>query len=197
VAAPVDEERGCAGHAAQVRALHVLGDPVRPHAVVQVLGEASHVEPESLGVRDQIGQPQTVLVLEQQVVHLPERALIGGGLGGLLIAVGLVTPFAAAVLIAVMTVAVLNVHLRNGFFNTGGGFEYNLVLAAAAFSLAGIGAGDWSLDNALGIDLSGAGWALGALGAGILGGLVDILSARLASRRYAGEGEPRAASWLA
>src|ERR671914_2713000 len=63
VAAPVDEERRGAGDAAEVGALHVLGDPVRPHAVLQVLGEASHVEPESLGVRDQIRRPQCVLVL--------------------------------------------------------------------------------------------------------------------------------------
>ena len=83
VAAPVDEERRRAGHAAQVRALYVLGDAVRAHVLLQVLGEASDVQPEPLGVRDQIGRPQCVLVLEQQVVHLPECALIGGGLGGL------------------------------------------------------------------------------------------------------------------
>ena len=45
------------------------------------------------------------------------------------------------------------------------------MLAAAVFALAGIGAGDWSLDNAFGLDLAGTGWALGALGAGILGGV--------------------------
>src|ERR671933_1624653 len=42
-------------------------------------------------------------------------------LGGLLIALGLVTPFAAAALIAVMTAAVLSVHLKNGFFVTAKG----------------------------------------------------------------------------
>jgi putative oxidoreductase len=164
----------------------VVGLTIAAHGAQKLFGifggrgiEGTAVSFEGLGLRP--GR------LQAWLAALTESA------GGLLIAVGLVTPFAAAVLIAVMTVAVLNVHLRNGFFNTGGGFEYNLVLAAAAFSLAGIGAGDWSLDNALGIDLSGAGWALGALGAGILGGLADILSARLASRRYAGEGEPRAA----
>src|SRR3954468_1303821 len=55
--------------------------------------------------------------------------------GGVLIAVGLVTPVAAAALIAVMTAAVLTVHLRNGFFATSNGYEYNLVLAVAAFAL--------------------------------------------------------------
>ena len=103
--------------------------------------------------------------------------------GGLLLAVGLVTPFAAAVSIAVMTAAVIAVHLRNGFFNTRNGYEYNLVLAVAAFALAGTGPGDWSLDNVLDIDAAGTGWALGALGAGVLGGLGATLSGRLIPRR--------------
>jgi hypothetical protein len=67
LAAPVDEERGRGGHAAQVRALHVLGEPVRPTVPLQCLGEARHVEPESVGVRHQIGQLQLVLVLEELV----------------------------------------------------------------------------------------------------------------------------------
>jgi putative oxidoreductase len=92
-----------------------------------------------------------------------------------------------------MTAAVLSVHLPNGFFVASNGYEYNLVLAAAVFALAGIGAGDWSLDNALGIDLAGTGWALGALGAGVLGGLGAVLSGRLASRHEPGHGRPHAA----
>src|SRR5256885_14927624 len=77
--------------------------------------------------------------------------------GGLAIALGLVTPIAAAALIGVMTAAVITVHLKNGFFVANQGFEFNLVLAAALFALAGIGSGDLSLDNALGIDLHGTG----------------------------------------
>jgi putative oxidoreductase len=113
--------------------------------------------------------------------------------GGLLIALGLVTPFAAAALIAVMTAAVLTVHLPNGFFNTAKGYEYNLVMVAAAFALAGIGAGEWSLDNALGIDLAGTGWALAALGGGLLGGFGAMLSGRLAAQRGTGHGHAAAA----
>jgi putative oxidoreductase len=101
---------------------------------------------------------------------------------GLLLALGLVMPVAAAALIGDMTAAVLTVHLRNGFFNTDNGFEYNLVLAVAVFALAGVGAGAWSLDEALDINLAGTGWALAALGAGVLGGLGAVVSARLASR---------------
>jgi putative oxidoreductase len=91
-------------------------------------------------------------------------------LGGLLIAFGLVTPFAAAALIAVMIAAVLTVHVKNGFFNADQGYEYNLTLIAVLFVLAAIGAGEWSLDYALDLELASTGWALGALGVGLLGG---------------------------
>jgi putative oxidoreductase len=99
--------------------------------------------------------------------------------GGVLLALGLVTPLAAVLVTAVMTAAVLTVHLRNGVWVTANGYEYNLVLVAVAFALAGVGAGDWSLDNALGLDVAGTGWALGALGLGLLGGIGAVLSSRL------------------
>jgi putative oxidoreductase len=82
-----------------------------------------------------------------------------------------------------MTVAALTVNLRNGFFVSGHGVEYNLMLMAACFALAGIGAGGWSLDDVLGIHLAGAGWALAALAAGILGGLGVLLFGRLDTAR--------------
>jgi putative oxidoreductase len=113
--------------------------------------------------------------------------------GGLLIALGLVTPVAAAALIAVMTAAVVTVHLRNGFFVSNNGYEYNLALAASVFALAGIGPGEWSLDSALGLDLAGTGWALGALAAGMAGGLGAVLSGRLVSVHQARHGQPHAA----
>jgi putative oxidoreductase len=103
--------------------------------------------------------------------------------GGLLIALGLVTPFAAAALIAVMTVAVIKVHFAKGVWSTEGGYEYNAVLMAVVFALSGVGPGDWSLDNALNLNLHGTGWALGALAAGILGGLLPLVEARIAASR--------------
>lgn len=98
--------------------------------------------------------------------------------GGLLLALGLLTPLAAVLLTAVMTAAILTVHLRNGLWVTANGYEYNLVLIAAVFALAAVGAGDWSLDNALDLDVAGTGWALGALGLGLLGGVGAALSSR-------------------
>ncbi len=111
-------------------------------------------------------------------------------LGGASIALGLVTPFAAAALIAVMTAAALTVHLRNGFFVTENGFEYNLVLSTAVFTLAAVGAGQWSLDHALGLDLAGTGWALGALGAGLVGGVATVIGGRVIAEHESAAGQP-------
>ena len=104
-------------------------------------------------------------------------------MGGLLLALGLFTPFAAAALIAVMTTAVITVHAPNGVWNTNKGYEYNLVLAAVAFALAAVGAGAWSLDNAFGFDVNGVGWAIGALVVGIAGGIGTVLTGRAAGGR--------------
>lgn len=96
--------------------------------------------------------------------------------GGLLLALGLFVPFAAAALIAVMTAAVVTVHGRNGVWVSENGFEYNLVLVAAAFALAGAGPGSWSIDSVFGFATAGVGWALGALGVGLLGGCMAALT---------------------
>lgn len=70
--------------------------------------------------------------------------------GGLLVAVGFLTPIAAIALIVVMGVAAFTVHLQNGFFAAGGGYEFNLALAGIALALLVAGAGAYSLDGALG-----------------------------------------------
>jgi hypothetical protein len=50
-----------------------------------------------------------------------------------------------------------------------------------------------ALDYVLDLDLAGTGWALGALGAGILGGLGAVLSGRPAAREHTGPSQPHAA----
>jgi putative oxidoreductase len=84
-----------------------------------------------------------------------------------------------------MAVAVIVVHARNGPWATAGGYEYNVVLAAAAFALAGAGPGDWSLDSAIGWDVAGPEWALGALAVGLLGAAGAVGRARALSPRAA------------
>jgi putative oxidoreductase len=107
---------------------------------------------------------------------------LGAGLaeliGGALFAAGLVTPLGAALMIAVMSTAIATVHWPNGIWASKGGFEYNLVLIAAAFAVTSTGAGKWSLDHALGLHVAGPEWAVGALLAGVLG-----MTAALAARR--------------
>jgi putative oxidoreductase len=71
--------------------------------------------------------------------------------GGILVILGFLTPLAALALIVVMIVAVLAVHLKNGFFNTNGGYEFNLALVGMTLTLLIAGAGAYSLDNVLGI----------------------------------------------
>jgi putative oxidoreductase len=110
--------------------------------------------------------------------------------GGLLLALGLVTPIGSIMVIAVMVAAVITVHWAKGFFASEGGYEFNLTLTAVAFALAGIGPGEWSLDNALGVDWTGTGWALIALGAGIVGGIGAVIQGRASSPRPADEAPP-------
>jgi putative oxidoreductase len=114
--------------------------------------------------------------------------------GGLLLAVGLVVPVAAMILIATMVTAIATVHGRNGVWATSNGYEYNLVLITALFALAGIGAGQYSLDDVIGSDFASTGVALAALAAGLVGGLGAVVGGRLAGRRAdTAEPEPAAA----
>jgi len=92
------------------------------------------------------------------------------------------TPFAAAI-IAVMVTAVATVRWLNGLWIAAQGFEHNLVRIAAAFAVAGAGAGAWSLDGAFGLDVAGAGWGVGALLVGVLGGAAAVLTGRLYGAR--------------
>ncbi len=103
--------------------------------------------------------------------------------GGLLLAVGLLVPVAAAVLIATMVTASLTAHRGKGVWAQNGGFELPLVYGTIAFALAAVGAGSVSLDAALDLDLAGTGWALAALAAGLLGGLGALASGRLTHHR--------------
>jgi putative oxidoreductase len=113
--------------------------------------------------------------------------------GGALLALGLLTPLAAALIIGVMVVAIITVHAAKGPWVTDGGWEYNAVLIAAAFALAGAGPGQVSLDDAIGWmpDITGAGWALGALALGALLGIGAVVAGR------AGAQEPAPAATLA
>ncbi|MFL5909398.1 MAG: DoxX family protein [Gaiellaceae bacterium] len=107
--------------------------------------------------------------------------------GGLLIALGLVTPLAAVLLAAVMTTAILTVHLRKGIWSTEGGFEYPLVMLTVAYAVAAIGPGAYSVDSWAGIgNWAGVHWAAAdavragaAVGIGAAAGLLTMAVGRI------------------
>ncbi|MEU6098087.1 DoxX family membrane protein [Streptomyces sp. NPDC047079] len=102
-------------------------------------------------------------------------AVIGGlseFLGGLGLALGLLTPLAAAALIGVMINAMVTVTAAHGLWETEGGVEYNLCIAVVALAVAAIGPGRLAVDRFF--PWGRGGWAsaavalgLGGLGAGI------------------------------
>ena len=94
--------------------------------------------------------------------------------GGLLLAFGLLTPLGSVAAVSVMLVAIFTVHIQKGFFAYNGGYEYNLLLAVAALTLAFTGPGSLSADTLLNSGHSGSLWGLVALVAGVLGGVITL-----------------------
>ena len=93
---------------------------------------------------------------------------------GLLFAVGLLTPLAAAAMVGLMVVAAWTVHRSNGFFIVSEGWEYTFVLAVIAIGIATTGPGRYSLDYELGLtdpDIDGISGLAIAGGGGLLVGL--------------------------
>jgi putative oxidoreductase len=94
--------------------------------------------------------------------------------GGLLLVIGLLTPFAAAGVVGVMFVAWAINHRGNGFFifNPGEGWEYVMTLGIVGLTIGAIGPGGWSLDEALDLNDTFVGWtglliaAVGGVGGG-------------------------------
>ena len=73
--------------------------------------------------------------------------------GGLLFALGLLSPIGTLAITGTMLVAVATVHWPNGFWTSKRGYEYNLTVIASAVAVGLTGPGTYSLDQALGIHL--------------------------------------------
>ena len=73
--------------------------------------------------------------------------------GGLLLALGFLSPLGSLGIIAAMIVAIVKAHLPKGLWNSKGGYEFPLLIIAAAFALGLAGPGAFSLDRILGIAL--------------------------------------------
>ncbi len=73
--------------------------------------------------------------------------------GGALLALGLLAPVAAVLIVAVMATAIALVHARNGLWVQNGGYEYPLVNSAVAVAVALAGPGRYALEPALGLQV--------------------------------------------
>jgi putative oxidoreductase len=140
------------------------------HAAQKLFGWCSGAGPAATGV------------LFEKWGHRPGKAMamLAGtceATGGLLLAAGLFVPLGAAIIAGTMLVAAAAL-APQGIWAAKGGSELPVVYGAIALSLAFTGPGRWSLDQALGLELAGAGWGLAALGAAVLAG-----SGALARRR--------------
>jgi putative oxidoreductase len=105
---------------------------------------------------------------QQAVIAATTEVLAGVGL-----IVGFATALMCAAIIALMTVAIVTVHARVGYFIflPNGGWEYCASIIAVATSISMIGPGTFSIDNWLNMNLS---LDLFALPIGVSGALCHL-----------------------
>ena len=119
--------------------------------------------------------------------------------GGALVALGLLTPLGAAIVIGTMFAAAA-VHSSHGLWNANGGYELPLLYAVTALGLGFTGPGRVSLDSLLGLSWS---WPFGVYAAalGLLAGLTMVPLRRRelakAPTREDGRSEERPATRIA
>jgi len=109
--------------------------------------------------------------------------------GGVLLALGFLTPLAATLIASVMVVAAATVHWKNGFFITSGGYEFNLVIGVAALTVAFTGPGELSVDRLAGFTPAGAAWGVGAAVVAVLGAMGQLAQRQIAPAPQAGGAE--------
>ena len=109
-------------------------------------------------------------------VHALAAASTESG-GGVLLAMGLLTPLAGAAFVGLMIVAAYTDHRKNGFFIVRKGWEYNWILALFAVTIASIGPGRWSIDHAIGLSSRFNGWGglIISAGVGIIAGVGTLV----------------------
>ncbi len=131
-----------------------------------IAGTAAFME--TVGLRP--GRPWAVL------------AGLAESVGGLLFALGFLTPVAAVLLSAVMLMAISRVHAPNGVWAQRGGYEYPLVLLAVAVGVGLAGPGAYAFDPYLHLALP----AVPIVAVGLaLSIIVAIVAPTYAARRTA------------
>jgi putative oxidoreductase len=113
--------------------------------------------------------------------------------GGLLIAVGLLTPLASAIVFGTLFVAAVST-FKNGFWNVNGGGEYPFVLGIVGLVIAFTGPGRYSVDDALGLELSGLQWGVSATVLALAASVPPLVRMRTVRRANATAGAHRAAA---
>jgi len=102
-------------------------------------------------------------------------------IGGLMLAVGFLTPIAAAIVVAQTIVIVFHVHWTKGFFNGQGGIEFPLLLGIGAATIGLLDPGAISVDHVLGLAFSPT-VRVALITLGLVGGLVSLAIPRLTSQ---------------
>ncbi|WP_393916322.1 DoxX family protein [Halostreptopolyspora alba] len=113
---------------------------------------------------------------------------MGEAAGGACLVLGLGTPAGAAAVAGTMGVA-SEMHLRNGFFNANGGYEYPALIGLTAMSLIVSGPGRVSLDSVTGHCLDRP-WMRAVAGASVIPAVATVV----ARKRTALAADPRAAN---
>jgi putative oxidoreductase len=104
---------------------------------------------------------------------------LGETAGGLLTVLGLGGALGPVLIVTVMLVAIFSVHIANGYFAGGGGWELPASNVAAALAVAFAGPGTFSLDAALGLSfLYNPVYVWYALGAAIIVAALNVLARR-------------------
>jgi putative oxidoreductase len=80
-------------------------------------------------------------------------AALGEFGGGLLLALGFLTPIGVIAIVGAMLMAIVKAHWQNGFWNSKRGYEFPLILLVNALVVGIAGAGSYSIDAAIGFTL--------------------------------------------
>lgn len=149
---------------------------------------AAHGAQKLFGAFGGSGLRGTALSFDRLAFRAPLLMALGAGLaelgGGLLLAGGLLTPLAAFAIAVVMVNAIVTTHVRNGFWNHRGGYEYNLLAWTAAVALSATGGARFSFDRLIGIDdnISGLWWGVAVLALSIVASAVTLMLGRRGDR---------------
>ena len=141
---------------------------------------AGHVAQKLFGVLGGYGIPGTAGWLESMGLK-PGKvwAYMAGGSefgSGVLTVLGLVHPLGPLAIFGPMVTAWITAHAGKPIWATAGGAELPLVNLAAATTLAVVGPGRYSLDEALGIEIPTP--VIGLFAAGVVGGIVGSMLLR-------------------